>query len=416
MNEYLLSIIIIFGILFLQIYFFSKAGSTRTLIKNLFSYFNGKKDKIDIYESNGTTIVIQSSKLKTVTDLNRNIESSKEELESLIVLINRKNKRLSKEKLKYDPDESIIVSLQEEIDLNAENVKLITEDIELKTLEIDVILSMSNNSFFGELNKSINDYLIENKGLATDFHIIKDMTDRKCSVFESKLNTYTPMPLYMGLIGTMLGVLFGVGKFVFGGGLESLLGDDSSNIGIGISDLLGGIALAMATSIIGIIFTSINSAFNTRSMSILNKDKDDFFNWIQCNLLPMMSDSTTTALNTLQSNLNLFNESFSANIKDMSNAFSDMKNNSKEQAELLNTIERIGVTKMAKANVEVLQQLERNTTQFSGFTDYIDGLNSYLIKLESLNSNMDDQLKRTETVEKMGKFFDPANAADIASV
>ena len=61
---------------------------------------------------------------------------------------------------------------------------------------------------------------------------------------------------------------------------------------------------------------------------------------------------------------------------------------------------------MAKANVVVLNELQKCTGQIGQFTQYLTNVNSYLNAVNSLNQNLNNHLDRTAAIEKMGAFFE----------
>ena len=52
---------------------------------------------------------------------------------------------------------------------------------------------------------------------------MKDIIDRNCDSVEEEIQALIPIPIYLGLVGTMLGILVGAGLLVFSGGLHDLL-------------------------------------------------------------------------------------------------------------------------------------------------------------------------------------------------
>lgn len=63
-----------------------------------------------------------------------------------------------------------------------------------------------NSSEFRKILDSINNYLQKNKGAVSDFMLIKDIVERNCDSKEEEITIQTPIPLYIGLMGTMLGI------------------------------------------------------------------------------------------------------------------------------------------------------------------------------------------------------------------
>lgn len=122
------------------------------------------------------------------------------------------------------------------------------------------ISSSHQNPVFDEIKKAINNYLSNNKGSVSDFHLMKDIVDRNCDAKEEEINTQIPVPLYLGLMGTMIGILVGIGYLVVSGELSALFDVEDGHSGIeGVKALLGGVALAMISSILGIFLTTSGS-------------------------------------------------------------------------------------------------------------------------------------------------------------
>lgn len=130
-----------------------------------------------------------------------------------------------------------------------------------------IVCTAKMSSTFQQIIDNLNAYLLKNGNQIADYHLMKDIVDRNCDTKGEEINTQIPFPLYLGLMGTMLGILVGVGFLVFGGGLTELLdtgtatidSTSTSSTGNGIYQLLSGVALAMISSVCGIIFTTYAS-------------------------------------------------------------------------------------------------------------------------------------------------------------
>ena len=99
---------------------------------------------------------------------------------------------------------------------------------EENTVWIKLLKSDSESKIFVKIVESINYYLLKNRG-ATDYAILKDITDRNCDSLEDEIDSTTAVPIYIGLCGTVLGIVFGVAILAFGGGLDQLLSADTLN-------------------------------------------------------------------------------------------------------------------------------------------------------------------------------------------
>ena len=251
---------------------------------------------------------------------------------------------------------------------------------------VSIQLSDSNPQIsedFCKILDTINGYLSNHHGVVNDFHLMKDIVDRKCDNMEEEISSLTPMPLYLGLIGTMFGILVGVGYLIVSRSIDSMLSIDADKASIGIKALLGGVALAMISSIVGILMTTIGAgkAKNARVRYI--EQKNDFFDWLQIYLLPGLADNTTSAVLTLKQHLDIFNADFSNSIADLRSAFALMNQTFTQQESILDRIQQIDLKKVAGANLKILSQLESTTSTLNVFnksiadtTDYIESVKS----------------------------------------
>lgn|SRR5574344_80230 len=89
------------------------------------------------------------------------------------------------------------------------------------------------NNIFQTIKDAINKYLGNNTGSIIDFQLLKDAVDRNCETIEEDINAQTPVPLYCGLAGTMIGVIIGLFSLLFSNGLTNMMGGGSNPIEVG---------------------------------------------------------------------------------------------------------------------------------------------------------------------------------------
>ncbi|WP_163218090.1 hypothetical protein [Bacteroides sp. 224] len=273
--------------------------------------------------------------------------------------------------------------------------------------EGDAIINRFSNPVLNSIINSINNYLAKNKGAVSDFHLMKDIVDRNCDSVEEEINTQIPMPLYLGLVGTMLGILIGIGFLVVTGSLDKLLNPSSTSTDAkGITELFGGVALAMVASIIGILLTTIGSNLAKEAKKKTEKGKNIFLSWIQAELLPELSNDTTAVLEKMVRNLTGFNNTFSENTHELRATLQAVNESYHNQAELMQSINQLKIGKIATANIEVYEKLKNCTNEIEVFAEYLHKSNEYLTTIQKMNSTLDGYEKRTQTIEKAGNFFD----------
>lgn len=271
---------------------------------------------------------------------------------------------------------------------------------------IEGIEPIHENETFMHIVESMNTYMVNNKSV-NDYYLMKDIVDRNCDSKEDEINTQIPIPLYLGLIGTMVGIMVGILFLWLGGGLSDLLnaGAGGGNEASGVEALLGGVALAMISSILGIILTTTASNSFKTTKTVFENGKNMFFSWIQENLLPKLSDSVAGALRDMTANLADFNESFTTNVKGLDNALSKVNESYQQQKELMNAVQKIADKDLTVKNLQLFNALNSSASQIETLGTYLKNSNEYLANVKALNDNIGMQEKRTKMMEDVGEFF-----------
>ncbi len=271
-----------------------------------------------------------------------------------------------------------------------------------KIIEITLVqVPDTDNSILANIVSSINTYLLKNRGIASDFNLIKDIVERNCDASDEEINTLLPIPLYLGLMGTMLGIIAGLGYMIFTD-FDTLFGiaEKTKQNNDGIRILMGGVGLAMISSFIGLLFTVIASGiFYKGAKAKVEGLKNIFFSFIQTDLLPIISQNVASGMYALQANLMKFNDKFERNIGDFNHVLSQILTSFNSQVELMHELKRINVAELATANITVLRELRTSTKEFEKFNIYLQQVNSFVENATRLNKQISNQLDRTESIE-----------------
>ena len=102
-----------------------------------------------------------------------------------------------------------------------------------------------------------------------------------------------------------MGICIGLGNLAFHA--NTMTEANSSSI----TTFLINVSLAMVVSMMGLFFTTINNHYYKIAKHELEQNKNDFFTFIQTELMPIMSDDVTANLFKLQENFSRFGENFS---------------------------------------------------------------------------------------------------------
>lgn len=275
--------------------------------------------------------------------------------------------------------------------------------LSLAIKEVGISITHDNDCLKTIVN-SINDYLNNNKTVS-DFHLMKDIVDRNCDAKEDEINTQIPVPLYLGLVGTMAGILVGILYLWITGGIGDLLNAIGGSGVDGVEALLGGIALAMVASINGIILTTWSSNIFKVKKSDFEINKHTFLNWIQAKLLPTLSDNVLGAVREMTGNLDNFNKEFSKNTGNLGSSLEKVNESYKMQVELLDSVRKIADKDLTHQNLQLYTALKNSTTEIGTLGEYLQNTNEYLTNVRKLNENLGLQENRTRTIEQVGEFF-----------
>lgn len=278
-----------------------------------------------------------------------------------------------------------------------------SERINISLIEYDG----EKNETLKDILISVNSYLLRNKGAVSDFNLVKDIVDRNIDKVDDEISNNLPTPLYLGLMGTMLGI---VGGLFF---MPEVSSSETENAIGGIDALLGGVKIAMFASVSGLALTILSNYFFFRARKIVEHQKHDFFTFIQTRLLPILSKNTSSSIYSLQANLLKFNRDFATNMNSFSSTVNEVKQTFDSQLEVVQELKRIDVANIAKYNIDVMQQLQNSFKKLQDLASYLDNMNGFIGNTRELNQAVNQQLKKIGEISEIVKHFD--SNADVIS-
>lgn len=261
----------------------------------------------------------------------------------------------------------------------------------------------SANAEFKSTLEDINKYLVNNKNKTYDYHILKEIVNRNSQSLEDEVDTMLTVPLYWGLIATIFGIAFGIVMFAWKD-LANLLGGTNMNPE-GIKILLTDVGIAMIASLAGVYFTKESTSKYNSARTEMVKNKNKFLTWIQSDLMSKLSDDLTGALVKMTQDLNEFNRTFANNTRELKETLSTVKDNYEGQVKLLETIDKIKINKIAKANIEVYDKLQGCTEELENLFEIFANSETYVAKVVELNEKIGSVEERTQLFEELGNYF-----------
>lgn len=277
---------------------------------------------------------------------------------------------------------------------------------EVRKLPYAMVNVDNPSDVLGTIVDAINRYLKENSSRTSDFALMKDIVDRNVDATEEDTRELIPLPLYLGLAGTMLGIAIGVGSLVFGHGLDAMFSKENAGVSAqGIAPLLRDVSLAMICSFVGLLFTTIATFMMRSSKTKVESDKHNFLSWIQAKLLPEMPDNMSSVVMKLTGNLTEFNQSFGRNADRLNNTLNAISEASEHNARLLEAVNELKQVKVAESNLHLYERLSTATHEIGTLAKYLENCSSYLNHVKALNDKLDDSEARMKAVEEMGQYF-----------
>jgi hypothetical protein len=178
--------------------------------------------------------------------------------------------------------------------------------------QLDATIAIEGSSF-AELLDELNAYIHKNRG-TTDFSIIQNKTERKLSSLYEYATARLAFPTYIGLMGTFFGIFIGLILF-----WKGLSGEGISDEVVG--NLISGVLVSMSTSCFGLLLSTISNYKASEAKKIVDEEKNNFFEFIQNELLPSLGVSMVDALNKLHQTINLFEPAFNHVIEKFQTTF-----------------------------------------------------------------------------------------------
>ncbi|MDR1527276.1 MAG: hypothetical protein LBS46_06360 [Dysgonamonadaceae bacterium] len=259
---------------------------------------------------------------------------------------------------------------------------------------LDLLKTPQEHEQFDEIIESTNDYLRKNKGAAADFSILKDISERHLEKFDNEIGNLINVPLYIGLGGTFVGIIAGLIGIVGWKAILHLLGigEDTPNeimTQSNISQLLNGVIFAMVASFLGLVFTVINSWYYKSAAYKNESDRNNYYDFLQRELLPSLNTGVAKSLGNLNVVLNQFLAKFSENMDDYRDSGRLLNDNLSKQQFVLEEINKLSLTRTATKVAELFVDLKQSSEHLEKFLNYQEGLNKYLDKTETVTRDME---------------------------
>lgn len=286
--------------------------------------------------------------------------------------------------------------------------------------------------------KYINTYLIKNRTHGMDFHLISDIVNKHIENEHNKIENRLPGPLYIGLAGTMLGIIFGLSSVDFSAStLERITNAEGDGLS-SIEPLIKGVQVAMTASFFGLAITTFFSVFILKNaQSRVEDGRSEFLSLLQAELMPRMSTGILPEITTLSKKLDRFSRSTVKAINSLDGIVQSSVKSVEIEAKMLSELSKLDLDRMSHANIMLLNQLTGMMDSFKNFASYYNQLNTSMQQttalvdrlnilvqngqkleegLELLIQGVDDSKEATQFFNKHIKSFKEYDTAIITAV
>ena len=248
-----------------------------------------------------------------------------------------------------------------------------------------------------EMIGEINDYIRKTNG-AVEYSVIKDKTERCIDSMYDYATSKISFPTYLGLMGTFFGVY--IGLKCFNAGLGEGDGGITDQM---VKELIGGIIVSMVTSLVGLVLMTISNIQASRVQKKVDAQKDDFFEFLQMEVIPTLGTNISSSLNRLRGTISKFEPSFRAVIEEFKEAFRDctdmFKGTFAENAEVLTKAVAEMGSNMTLINENIQKQDQLLTTLRQ--RDMVTTLDKFVTAANSFDSVTTSIQKLEEAKERI---------------
>lgn len=249
----------------------------------------------------------------------------------------------------------------------------------------------SNERFNTIINKT-NEYLCKNTGTSADLSVLEAICDTQKDSLQEEIHNSINVPLYLGLAGTFIGIIFGL----FGLDVSQLVGNSDGNMGT-LQQLINGIICAMLASLLGLMMTVYNSAILFKqAVTVANEGQEEYMSFLRRELLPLLSNSMAASLNSLKGVLGHFVDKFGRNLDAYADSAELLNDNLERQHLVLQEINQLSLTKTANKIAATFMQLEHASDSLNVFQSYQEQLNSTISNVSGVVSRIENLIGEFE--------------------
>lgn len=261
-------------------------------------------------------------------------------------------------------------------------------------IELPLLEAKNSSDFFENIKNRINYYIKENFNTGVSFEVIQNLINREVKVKDEEINHFISFPVYLGLIGTLLGVFFGIWSLLVQLDLSDGLNFAEVNLHHFLIAILGGVS----ASIVGLAFGTILTTFFYKSaLKEVLEGKNNLLFHLKVYLIPQLIEVDHEGIGGLRISLEKFSHEAKTMSKNLVDASSTNSKNLEHQIRLMNHFEKLDITQISIENIKIFEKLENNLQAFNNFSMHLENMERISKNLESFASrtvNIDNIIKQ----------------------
>lgn len=253
-------------------------------------------------------------------------------------------------------------------------------------VQYDALITRDASPEFGQIVIDTNEYLLNNRGAAADFGILKDISERHAEALDEEIQAQIATPLYLGLLGTFTGAILGLVALV-GNPFAEAVADPAKDTSFSNGDVqrfLGGVLIAMIGSLFGLAFTLAGNQLLKQARALRDRHKNAYYTFLQKALLPKLNSDMQAGMSNLKAVLDTFNAEFFSQIQndffskihEFTPLIASITENVSVQKRFLEQLEKIGYSELANATIKVFDRVDESAQTFEKFLGYQQALNN----------------------------------------
>ena len=260
-------------------------------------------------------------------------------------------------------------------------------------------VSANLNKITGNIVNYLNDYLKNNYGKPVNFGIVKDIVNREFDLRDEEISQAIPTPLYLGLAGTMIGIIIG---------LWSMPDFKEQEFYEGINTLIQHVQYAMMVSLLGLIFTTGLSAWYKDVKAKADEKRNKLLSYLQAQLLPKLLEADETGqmqihekletfinqLNGIVENINRQTQETYIQTETVREVLQEANDIASLQFQTIHELNNMELDKITDANLKLYEGVSKSLEKLETFAQYLNAL-TYITE------NMKTFAERTQQIEEL---------------